>query len=95
MWRFTYTLGIIFQSSGSFKLNNNNLLDKASKAAFAFRRLVRNDLAPNLLLRIFDTLLKPKLTFCSAVTWKNEMDLTEAFYLIWLRFVHTQRRSSG
>ena len=60
---YTY-LGIVFSSNGSFKTATNMLKMKAAKAMFKLQGILSQNLTcTTLALKLFDTLVRPVLTF--------------------------------
>jgi hypothetical protein len=80
---FTY-LGIEISHSGSFKLAQKYMADKATRAAFKLRNLLHNSgLPPQTSLRLFDQLIKPICLYGSEI-WGTEFikphDTTSKFF---------------
>ena len=86
-------LGII---SGPFKLATQSRVDEAFKATFQLETNIINDLYPRLLLKIFDTLLKPTINYRSEITWKKADEQAKVFQMNWFKFIwNVNKRTSN
>ena len=81
-------LGVIFQTSGSFKLAKKNLVKKQIRLLIQLEKNIANELSPPVLLKIFDALLKPIVNYSSEVTWKKGDDQAKVFQMNWYLHVH-------
>ena len=61
-------LGVVFTLNGSFKFNTNHLRQKAIRSVMSLRRAVNfSVLPPDTLLKLFDLLIVPIVTYCHQV----------------------------
>ena len=74
--RYKY-LGTMLSASGSFTAAMENLSDRAKKAYFAVRKVLNKlNFEPKVSLKIFDSLIKPILTYnCEIWTQLNSRQI--------------------
>ena len=80
-------LGITISDTGSFKLGIKRLKDKAAKAYMAWRRNIniKNNASVKTVLKLFDSLCKPILLYCSEVwgAFENIWNKKSIKYFLW------------